>query len=73
MAEVESSDGGAYAVGTNVLTIADCHRQIRLEFFLGNVGDRQRSLAKAALLADVINTFRDALREEARLIEKKRQ
>ena len=53
-----------------MLTIADCGRQIELEFFLGNARDRQRSLAKARLLSDVINTFCETLREESRMIEK---
>ncbi len=70
VAEVESTQGGAYALGTNMLTIADCGRQIHLEFFLGNARDRQRSLAKAELLAEIINTFCESLREEAKLIPK---
>ena len=70
VAEVESTEGGAYALGTNMLTIADCGRQIQLEFFLGNARDRQRSLAKAELLAEIVNTFCEALREEAKLIAK---
>jgi hypothetical protein len=70
IAEVESSEGGTYALGTNMLTIADCGRQIQLEFVLGNARDRQRSLAKAELLAEIINTFCEALREEAKLIAK---
>jgi hypothetical protein len=37
---------------------------------LGNARDRQRSLAKAQLLADVINTFCAELREKSKLIEK---
>jgi hypothetical protein len=70
VAEVESSDEGSYALGTNMLTIADCGRQIQLEFFLGNSRDRQQSLAKAELLAEIVNTFCELLREEAKLIEK---
>jgi hypothetical protein len=73
IAEIESSFEGTYVVGTNMLTIADCGRQIQLEFFLGNARDRQRSLAKARLLADVINTFCAELREESKLIEKARK
>jgi len=69
IAEIESSYEGTYVVGTNLLTIADCGRRIQLEFFLGNARDRQRSLAKAQLLADVINTFCAELREESKLIE----
>jgi hypothetical protein len=70
IAEIESSHNGKYLVGTNMLTIADCGRRIQLEFFLGNARDRQQSLAKAQLLADVINTFCAELREESKLIEK---
>ena len=70
IAEIESSCEGTHRVGTNILTIADCGRQIRLEFFLGNARDRQLSVAKAQLLADVINTFCAELREESKLIEK---
>ena len=73
IAEVESSYEGEYDLGTNMLTIADCRRQIQLEFFLGNPRDRQRSLAKAQLLADIINTFCAGLSEEAKLIEKTEQ
>ena len=69
IAEIESSHTGKYVVGTNMLTIADCGRRIQLEFFLGNARDRQLSLAKAELLADVINTFCAKLREESKLIE----
>lgn len=70
IAEIESSHDGTYDVGTNMLTIADCGRRIQLEFFLGNARHRQRSLTKAQLLADVINTFCAELREESKLIEK---
>ena len=70
VAEVESSYEGEYPLGTNMLTIADCHRRIEIEFFLGNRRDRQRSLAKARLLAHIVNTFCEELREEANLIEK---
>src|SRR5688500_13265146 len=70
VAEVESSYGGAYELGTNTLTIADCHRRVEIEFFLGSRRDRQQSLAKAQLLADIINRFCENLRDEANLIEK---
>lgn len=70
VAEVESSNDGAYALGTNMLTLADCGRQIQLEFFLGNLRDRRQSLAKIDLLIDVLSAFREALNEEAKLIGK---
>ena len=71
VAEVESSEEGSYALGTYMLTIADCRRQIQIEFMLGNARERKRSLAKAELLAEIINKFCEALREEAKLIGKK--
>lgn len=70
IAEIDSSFEGTYELGSNLLTIADCHRQIQLEFFLGTPRERKRSLAKARLLADVINTFYAGLVEEARLIDR---
>ena len=69
VAEVESSNDGAYAHGTNLLIFADCGRQIQLEFFLGNPRDRRQSLAKAELLSEIVDSFCKALREEAKLIE----
>jgi hypothetical protein len=68
-AEVESSCNGKYESGHYMLTIADCRRSIRLEFFLGNALARRQSLAKIDLLLKVLNGFRAALFREAQLIE----
>ncbi len=68
LAEVESSDDGTYKCGHNMITLADCRRQIELEFFLGTPRDRKRSLAKIDLLLDVFGAFRTALEKEAELI-----
>ena len=70
LAEVESSDNGAYQWGEYLLTIADCRRIVRLEFGLGNKQERRRSLAKINLLIKILTLFRDALAREASLIEK---
>ena len=70
IAEVESSDEGTYSTGTNMLTIADCNKQIELEFSLYSARARRRSVARAELLARVINGFQDSLREQAELIER---
>ena len=69
-AEVESSDGGAYKWGNYLLTIADCKRVIKLEFFLGTKQGRRIALRKINLLIDVLTRFRDALAREIALIEK---
>lgn len=70
LAEVESSDGGAYKWGNYLLTIADCKRVIKLEFFLGTKKDRRIALRKINLLIDVLMRFRDALVKEIAMIEK---
>jgi hypothetical protein len=70
IAEVESTEDGEYRLGTNMLTIADCNKQIELEFSLSSSKARQRSLARAELLANLINGFRDSLQEEVKQIER---
>jgi hypothetical protein len=70
LAEVESSDGGAYKYGNYLLTLADCKRVIRLEFFLGTKQARSIALRKINLLIDVLTRFRDALANKIALIEK---
>lgn len=68
LAEIESSDNGENPYGTNMLTIADCRRSIRLEFFLGNAAAREESRMKAHALANVLMAFRVALEQEIELI-----
>lgn len=70
LVEVESSDGGAYKWGNYLITIADCRRVIKLEFFLGTKQARRMALRKISLLIDVLTRFRDALAKEIALIEK---
>jgi hypothetical protein len=67
-AEVESSCNGEYQEGNYLLTIADCHRSVDLEFFLGTSVARRQSLAKIDLLLSVLREFRDALLKESELI-----
>ena len=67
--EVESSRGGEYKWGHCMLTLADCHRRIQLEFFLGTLRARRESLRKIDLLIKHLEQFRTALRTEAGLIE----
>ena len=69
MAEVESSYRGEYEGGANVLTIADCKRNVELEFDLHSARDRKQSLAKIDLLLEVFSEFRTALAAEAKLID----
>ena len=69
VAEVESSADGAYRFGNYMLTIADCHRIVRLEFPIGSRRSRRESLAKINLLHDVLTDFRDALIKEIELAE----
>jgi len=68
-AAVEPSQGGAFDACHCSLAIADCHRQIDLEFSLLTSRQRRHSLAKADLLIRVLMEFRAALEVEAKLIE----
>jgi len=68
LAEVESSCNGENDGGHYMLTLADCHRSVQFEFFLGNAMFRRQSLAKIDLLLKVLNGFREALIKEAKLI-----
>jgi hypothetical protein len=53
-----------------MITLADCRRQIQLEFCLGTPRDRKQSLAKIDLLVEVFSAFRTALQQEVQLIAK---
>jgi len=70
LAEVESSQEGAYKWGNYLLTLADCKRVIQLDFFLGTKQARRIALRKINLLIDVLSRFRDALQKEIALIER---
>jgi hypothetical protein len=70
-AVAESSDDGSYDLGNYILTLADCHRVVEIEFPLTNPYLRKQSLAKADLLLEVLGAFRDGLHAEAELIEKR--
>ena len=67
--EAESSYRGSCQLGNYNLTPADCRRMVYLKFPLTNPRSRQQSLAKAELLARIINQFVQVLRQEAQLIE----
>ncbi|MBK9162388.1 MAG: hypothetical protein IPM21_00440 [Acidobacteria bacterium] len=50
------------------LRIADCSQEIELYFDLETFEDRQNSLHKVRLLAEVINEFRSAIEREIEVI-----
>ena len=67
---VESSRGGEYKFGSNLIHLADCDRRVQIEFFLGTEQDREISLKKINLLIETLTRFRDALAKESELIKK---
>lgn len=69
-AEVQNSHDGEERYGENYLLIADCHKRVRFEFFLGNRLARRFSLAKINLMIKLLTEFREALKREIRLIER---
>ena len=68
-AVADSSDEGTYLLGSYILIIADCRRNIMLEFSLANAKQRKMSLDKIDRLLRVVNEFRDAVHAEAKLID----
>jgi hypothetical protein len=70
---VNDSGGGKDACGNYVLTVADCKRNVQLDFPLTSPRMRKQSLAKIDLLADVINSFREAIHAEAELIDQRKR
>jgi len=73
VAEVESSNHGEYTCGHCMITLADCRRQIQLEFPLTTARSRQQSLAKIDLLIKILIDFGTALQREAQLIASTRK
>ena len=65
----ESSQGGTNKAGDYALILADCHHAIELEFSLVNASEREQSLTKIDILANIVNQFRAALHAEAKAIE----
>ena len=72
-AVAECSEGGKDACGNYVVTVADCKRNVQLEFPLTSPRMRKQSLAKVDLLAEVINRFKDAIHAEAELIDQRKR
>lgn len=68
-AVADSSKDGKHTIGNYVLTVADCKDIIELEFPLTSPRMRKQSLAKIDLLAEIVNGFRDAVHNEASLID----
>jgi hypothetical protein len=67
---VQSSENGFLKAAEGVIALADCHRQIMLEFSLLNKRERRQSLAKANLLIKLMSEFREALSAEIDLLER---
>ena len=68
-ANVADSENGKVNHNGNILIIADCHKMVEFEFYLGSREYRRRSLAKINLLVQFLTAFRDALAKEIELIE----
>ena len=66
----ESSDNGNFDQGENFVVIADCHRIVELEFFMGHPESRRNSLHKIDKLLETLTAFREALHKENELIVK---
>jgi hypothetical protein len=56
-----------------MVIIADCHRIINIEFFMGTPAARQASLRKIEGLLSTLTDARDTLYKQSELIEKARK
>lgn len=72
-AVADSSEGGTRADGNYVLTVADWEHIIELDFPLTSPRLLKQSLRRIGLLAEIVNTFRDKIHNEADLIKQHRQ
>jgi hypothetical protein len=55
------------------LRIADCHDEIDLYFDLSTPRGRENGLHKARTLAEVLNSFRDAIEAEVRALDERQE
>jgi hypothetical protein len=65
----ESSADGNEPYGNYMLHLADCHRLVEIEFFMGTARARRLSLQKIDKIVQTISQFREALHNECQLIE----
>jgi hypothetical protein len=66
-----SRERGSYVEPDVEFDLADCNRVVSLDFPLYTERERRNSLAKVALLADVVARFRDALEAEAEAVARR--
>ena len=63
--DIPQEDAEAWRWGEIKLKLGDCHRNIEFEFCLCSADERENSLHKIRLIAEIVNAVRDAIEIEA--------
>ena len=66
--EIPQEDTDAWKWGEIKLKLGDCDRNIEFEFCLCSADERENSLHKIRLMAEIVNAVRDAIEIEAAAI-----
>ena len=69
--EIAVDDVYSWKWGEIKLMFSDCYRSISFEFDLSSIADRENSLHKIRVIAEVVNSFREALEIEAASVEER--
>jgi len=69
--EIAIADVDSWKWGEIKLMFSDCYRNISFEFDLSSIAERENSLHKIRLIAEVVNAFKEALEIEAASVEER--
>jgi len=69
--EIAIDDVDSWKWGEIKLMFSDCYRSISFEFDLSSITERENSLHKIRVIAEVVNSFREALEIEAASVEER--
>ena len=71
--EIPQEDADAWKWSEVKLKLGDCTRNIELDFCLCCAEERENSLHKIRLIAEIVNAVRDAIEIEAASIDERQQ
>jgi len=69
--EIAMDEVDSWKWGEIKLMFSDCYRNISFEFDLSSIEERENSLQKIRLIAEVVNSFREAIEIEAASVEER--
>ena len=69
--EIAIDDVDSWKWGEIKLMFSDCYRNISFEFDLSSIAQRENSLYKVRMIAEVVNSFLEAIEIEAASVEER--